>query len=105
MRPADSGFDAVEVRLEQRNSEVATVLDIRVKDFSGLLYHVARTFADAGCSIAYASISTYGDVARDVFYITKEGQKLDASEAGKVRRRVHDVLLQLQSEEEAAAKV
>lgn len=75
-RPADSGFDEIDVRLDQDSSHHATVIDVRVKDRIGLLYELCRIIADADADIEYASIATFGDVARDAFYVTSDGHKL-----------------------------
>lgn len=91
-KPANSGFDSIEVRVEQQNSDVATVVDIRIKDGPGLLHLICRSFAEQDCQIEYASISTYGDVARDAFYLTHEGRKLDAQKASQVRAAVETAL-------------
>lgn len=97
-RPPDSGFDAIEVRIEQESSMTTTALDVRVKDQPGVLYVISRTIAELDCSIMYASIATYGDVARDVFYVARDGEKLDARQAGLLQREVEAALIAYQNQ-------
>nr|WP_293782867.1 [protein-PII] uridylyltransferase [uncultured Aeromicrobium sp.] len=49
--------------------QTATLLEVRARDRRGLMWAVARTIADAGYQIRSAHSSTYGDEARDVFYV------------------------------------
>ena len=61
-------------------SESATLVEIVAEDRPGLLYDLASTFSSAGCSIEVVLIDTEAHKALDVFYITKDGAKLDARE-------------------------
>ena len=72
--PMDSQIDDVEVRLDQGADECA-ILDIRGKNRPGLLTSLCRIIGDAGCQIKLAQISTMGDQAVDVFYVTIDGEK------------------------------
>jgi Kef-type K+ transport system membrane component KefB len=73
-----------------------TIVEIRARDRSGLLFRVASALSQAGLSIQQASIDTEGEMAVDTFWVTgRRGSKLDAGEeralreafAGKTRRR------------------
>lgn len=46
-----------------------TVIEVNGRDRSGLLYLLTRTLTQANLQIASAKISTYGNVAIDVFYV------------------------------------
>ena len=87
-RPADSGFDDPAVKVEQRTSESATIVDIHTKDEVGLLSKLTKTIAEGGDDIGYACINTMGDVAVDVFYLTRGGRKLTDPEADELRLRL-----------------
>jgi [protein-PII] uridylyltransferase len=97
-QPADSGFDVIEVLIDQDNAEAATVVDVRVKDCPGLLHALCRVIADEGLTIAYASVSTYGDVARDAFYLTVDGGKLSARHCARLRTAITTMLKELSAE-------
>lgn len=87
-KPADSGFDDPAVKVEQRTSEHATIVDIHTKDEVGLLSKLTKSIAEAGDDIGYACINTMGDVAVDVFYVTRGGRKLSNDEAEELRQRL-----------------
>ena len=87
-RPADSGFDDPAVKVEQRTSDDHTIVDVHTKDEVGLLSKLCRTISDHGCEIGYACINTMGDVAVDVFYVTRAGAKLTDEDAEALRARL-----------------
>ena len=84
-RPADSGFDDPAVKVEQRTSEHHTIVDIHTKDEVGLLSKLTRAIAAEGADIGYACINTMGDVAVDVFYVSRNGAKLSDDDAEALR--------------------
>jgi [protein-PII] uridylyltransferase len=64
-------------RLENEMAEEHTVFQIEADDQPGLLYRITRAMAALRWDIYSARISTFGDRARDAFYVTSEsGQKL-----------------------------
>lgn len=82
------------VRLLPRRSETATVLEVRAADRRGLVWTVCHAIAEAGHSIRSAHLSTYGDEARDVFYVVDaSGERLDDDAADALRTSVDSVLL------------
>jgi [protein-PII] uridylyltransferase len=83
--PADSGFDDPAVKVEQRTSDSATIVDVHAKDEVGLLSRICRAISDVGCEIDHACINTMGDVAVDVFYVHRGGAKLSDDEAERLR--------------------
>jgi [protein-PII] uridylyltransferase len=63
-----------------------TILEVRAYDRSGLLWRVAAALANAGLRIHAALVTTGGDVAVDVFYVTGAGGgKLDDAGERDVR--------------------
>jgi [protein-PII] uridylyltransferase len=65
------------VAFDMEASNDATLVEIVTEDRPGLLYDFASTFSAAGCSIEVVLIDTEARKALDVFYVTKEGKKLD----------------------------
>ena len=74
------------VRLLERLSETATLVEVRAQDRRGLVWTVCDQIASLGLSIRSAHMSTYGDEVRDVFYVVDgEGQPLDDATATTLR--------------------
>ncbi len=69
-------------------SESATLVEIVAEDRPGLLYDLASTFSSAGCSIEVVLIDTEAHKAVDVFYVTKDGAKLEPDSHGDLRERI-----------------
>ena len=56
---------------------MATVVEVRAPDTTGLLYRIARTITGLGLFITWARVSTLGAEAVDAFYVqTLDGSKL-----------------------------
>ncbi|MBI5442026.1 MAG: [protein-PII] uridylyltransferase [Deltaproteobacteria bacterium] len=64
---------AVRVRIDNEASRRFTVVDITAADRLGLLYDVARTFAEQGLTIRLAKIATNIDRVSDSFYVEDVG--------------------------------
>ncbi len=73
------GSVATFINFDDRSSERYTIVEIVTRDRYGLLSTIARTLAQNACNIEVALISTEGNRAIDVFYLTKGGCKLDQS--------------------------
>jgi [protein-PII] uridylyltransferase len=81
------------VRLLDRLSETATLLEVRAHDRRGLVWTVCDQISSAGLSIRSAHMSTYGDEVRDVFYVVDpEGQRLDQATAESLREALATAL-------------
>jgi [protein-PII] uridylyltransferase len=67
------------VSVNNEASESATLVEIIAEDRPGLLYDLGRTLSSLGCNIEVVMIDTEAHKALDVFYVTKDGKKVDAA--------------------------
>jgi len=67
---------------------VATLVEIVAEDRPGLLYDLARTISTAGCNIEVVLIDTEAHKALDVFYVTRQGKKLDEAAQQSLRENL-----------------
>ncbi|HEY2384129.1 MAG TPA: HD domain-containing protein [Terriglobia bacterium] len=67
----------MEIHFDDEFSKRCTIMEIVVQDAFGLLYRVASVIASHGCNIEVALITTEGHRALDVFYITRQGKKVE----------------------------
>lgn len=79
------------VRVEETGA-YATAVRVRAADRPGLLYDIARAFADTGLRLTWARAITRTGVANDVFHVTDEtGQPVsDAGALGHLAMRIRE---------------
>jgi [protein-PII] uridylyltransferase len=76
------------VSFDAQASGTATLIEIVAQDRPGLLYDLASAISGAGCNIEVVLIDTRSHKALDVFYVTREGRKLDAEAEDAVGARL-----------------
>src|SRR5271170_5998883 len=84
----------VETRVEfdDEASSHSTLLEVVTQDTTGLLRALSLTLAEHGCNIEVALVDTEGETAIDVFYLTRNGGKLDKDEERALRRALVEAI-------------
>ncbi len=75
------------VDFDDEASSHSTLLQVVAQDIPGLLRAVSLALAGRGCNIEVALVDTEGETAIDVFYVTRNGAKLDAAEEKALKTR------------------
>jgi len=93
---APQTYSRPKIAIDNRLSDVATVIEIKCPDRLGLLYLITRTLAALGMDIVSARIATEIDQALDTFYVHDgKGDKVDDDEgAERVRAALEHALVQ-----------
>ncbi len=76
------------VSFDSRVSEVATLIEVIAEDRPGLLYALTSAIASTGANIDVVLIDTRAHKAIDVFYVTSEGKKLDATQQTELKDKL-----------------
>ena len=79
------------VHVERTADNPFTIIRVEARDHIGMLYKVANVFVDFGIRIDRAKISTQGDRAIDVFYVSLRNPKFDLN---KVISRFKEHMIQ-----------
>ena len=84
----------VETRVEfdDEASSHSTLVEVVTQDVPGLLRALSLTLAGFGCNIEVALIDTEGEMAIDVFYLTKGGAKLEKDEQEALGRALIEAM-------------
>ena len=90
--PADVDDRPVVQVLDSR-TRTATVVLVKARDRPGLLWTICRAIADSGAGIRSAHLTTFGDEARDTFYVlAPDGGPLDEAASDRLAAAVGDAL-------------
>jgi [protein-PII] uridylyltransferase len=98
MRVTPSRIDAFkvepEVIINNALSDNFTVIEVSGRDRTGLLYDLTSALSDLSLDISSAHITTYGEKAVDVFYVTDlVGKKIDSEARQRnIADRLEEVL-------------
>jgi [protein-PII] uridylyltransferase len=91
---ADAFKVAPEVIINNQLSDRYTVIEVAGRDRTGLLYDLTSTLSDLNLDIMSAHITTFGEKAVDVFYVTDlTGKKVESGDRHKaIRARLETIL-------------
>jgi len=91
-----------EVTINNQWSELYTVIEMSGLDRPGLLYELTTAISKLNLNIASAHVATFGERARDVFYVTDLlGAQINAPTR---QAAIRSALLHLLASDTAAAK-
>ncbi len=91
-----------EVTINNQWSELYTVIEVSGLDRPGLLYQLTTALSKLNLNIASAHVATFGERARDVFYVTDLlGAQINAPTR---RAAIRSALLHLLANDEKAAQ-
>ena len=79
------------VTFDSETSRSATLLEVVAEDRPGLLYDLATVISSHGCNIELVLLDTQARKALDVFYITKDGRKLEPDLEAALREQLLEV--------------
>jgi len=82
------------IHFDDEFSSRCTILEILTPDAFGLLYRIGSVISSHDCNIEVALITTEGQRAIDVFYITQQGSKLTPEIEAKLEPDLMKVLLE-----------
>lgn len=73
-------------------SSHSTLVEVSADDTPGLLRSLSFTLAARGCNIEVALVDTEGELAIDVFYVTRDGSKLEKTERADLRQALLEAI-------------
>ncbi|GAC1359996.1 MAG: [protein-PII] uridylyltransferase [Acidobacteriaceae bacterium] len=80
------------ISFNEEASSQSTLLEVSAEDTPGLLRALSLTLAARGCNIEVALVDTEGEVAIDVFYVTRDGAKLEKGERAELRQALTEAI-------------
>lgn len=80
------------IELDNETSSESTVIEFFVQDRLGLLYDASNLMQENGIDIISARINTEAGLAHDIFYIRKDGGKIDGMAAFELLLSLWEIL-------------
>ena len=80
------------IHFDNEFSSRCTILEILTQDAFALLYRIGSVISSHDCNIEVALITTEGQKAIDVFYLTRQGNKLTPEIEAKLEPEIMKVL-------------
>ncbi len=93
-RPTAAWSPEPRVVVDNVGSRTATIIEVRAPDAMGLLFRIARTFADLELDIRSARVSTMGHEVVDAFYVVGRdgGRIVDAPALARIESALLEAL-------------
>lgn len=91
-RPKKKAAVPSRIHFDDEFSGRCTILEILTQDAFGLLYRIGSVLSLHGCNIEVALITTEGQKAIDVFYLTREGAKLSSETEKSIEGQLLEAL-------------
>jgi [protein-PII] uridylyltransferase len=73
------------IDFDESASSHSTLLQVVAQDVPGLLRAISKTLSELGYNVEVALVDTEGETAIDVFYLTRQGARLNAEEEEMLR--------------------
>lgn len=80
------------IKFNQGRNKFESRLDIKCNDYAGLLVNVTQIFLDLGIDIHAAKIGTFGHLAEDVFWVSRDQRPLDEENQNLVKQKLINML-------------
>ncbi len=80
------------IQFDDAASMVSTLIEVVAQDTAGLLRALTLTLAARGCNIEVALVDTEGEMAIDVFYVTRNREKLGNRFQESLRRSLMEAI-------------
>jgi len=80
------------ISFNEEASSHSTLVEVSAEDTPGLLRALSLTLAARGCNIEVALVDTEGEMAIDVFYVTRDGSKLERAERADLRQALLEAI-------------
>ncbi len=80
------------VDFDEEASSHSTLLQVVAQDMPGLLRAISLALAAFSCNIEVALVDTEGETAIDVFYITRNGSKLERHQQQELKQKLLDAI-------------
>lgn len=91
-RPAPRRVVETSIEFDNDVSSHSTLLQVVAQNLPGLLRTAALVLSESGCNVEVALIDSEGEMAIDVFYLTRGARKLSSSEVESLHARLAEAI-------------